>query len=313
MSLDHGPALELASCQFGVVSRIQLLSLGMSEHSIERRVSSGDLMPLHPGVFAVGGTAPSHDRDLMAATVWSTGHLSHRAAAERWQLPIPQSGLIEISTTRALKAPGVIVHRRAPLPQCDLSVVSGIPATAVHRTLLDLGSLLYESSVEIALDDALRRGVVTLPQLRWHLARVGGRGVRGTAKLRRILDARGLIEGTRESPLETITNRLFRGSVLPMPLMQQKIYDGSEFLGRVDFYYPEPDIAIEVLGWKWHHGKRQWEFDMRRRSYLWSRGTVVLEFSWADVTQRPEWVVETIQRSFLLEPRQTGVQKKRTG
>jgi hypothetical protein len=67
----------------------------------------------------------------------------------------------------------LIVHRRPPLPECDLVAVNGLSITAPHWTLLDLGSVVVEAVVEMALDDALKRGLVTYAQLRWHLAKLG--------------------------------------------------------------------------------------------------------------------------------------------
>ena len=45
---------ELASRQHAVVSRRQLLALGLSKDGIAHRVRTGRLHPLHPGVYVVG-------------------------------------------------------------------------------------------------------------------------------------------------------------------------------------------------------------------------------------------------------------------
>jgi hypothetical protein len=255
---------------------------------------------------------------LIGACLWALGHASHRSAAHLLELPGGSGKIMEVSTSRPVTHGGIIVHRRAPLPQCDLSEVDGVPVTAPHRTILDLGAVCSEGIVEAAVDEARRRGLITFAQLRWHLAAAGRRGVRGTAKLRRIMDARGEDKGPRESVLETLAGRLFRNSPLPMPVLQFPIYRAREFLGRCDFAYPDLKIAIEVLGWKWHYGKRQWEQDLRRRTHLVAEGWIVLEFTWDDVVKRPQYVIATIrdaikQRSFLLQPPSGGIQEKRTG
>jgi hypothetical protein len=289
----------LAAMQHGVVGRTQLIAFGMSWRAVDRRLQSGEFRRLLPGVYAFRVTPESYDQLLMAACIWSSGHASHRAAAAKHDLPgMGRARILEISTSRTLSHQGLIVHKRNPLPACDLTRVDGVPVTAAHRTLLDLGAVASEAAVEIALDDALRRGLTSLPQLRWHLANAGGRGVRGTAVIRRILEARREDRGVCHSPLETIARRLFRKSSLPTPVKQYPVTDSGKFLGRVDFAYPDCKIAIEVVGWDFHSGRRRWEKDLRRRTSLESRGWMVLEFTWDEIMNQPDLVIETIHRAL---------------
>jgi hypothetical protein len=313
-----GKALIVAEGNSGVVSREQLTSAGVTRQEFEGLLERGELKRLWPGVYIMGGVPATWRQKILGACHWVMGHASHRSAAHILQLPGGSADVIEVSTCRSIKSSDVVIHRRAPLPQCDLTIVEGVPVTAPHRTILDLGAVASEATVEMAVDEALRRGDITMPQLRWHLGAVGKRGVRGTAKLRRILEARSQLKGPRTSPLETIASRLFGKSTLPWPVLQFPVSRGAEFLGRCDFAYPQLKIAIEVLGWKWHFGKRQWELDLRRRTHLVAAGWIVLEFTWDDVVKRPRYVIETIrdaikQRSFLLSTSGRGIEEKRTG
>src|SRR3954467_4306351 len=62
----------LADVQHGVVTRSQLLALGLSSAAIGRRVEAGRLHVLHPGVYAVGDRAlPPLGR--LAAAVYASG------------------------------------------------------------------------------------------------------------------------------------------------------------------------------------------------------------------------------------------------
>jgi hypothetical protein len=47
-----------ASGRHGVLGRDELLSLGMTGNSIEHRLKTGRLFPMHRGVYLVGHTAP---------------------------------------------------------------------------------------------------------------------------------------------------------------------------------------------------------------------------------------------------------------
>jgi Protein of unknown function (DUF559) len=289
---------EIARPQHGATARYQLLSAGISARAIDHRVATGKLVRLHPGVFVVAGAPTSRETKLVAACLWAKGHGSHRTAAAVLEMPGGRFEPLEVSTNQSSSCPGLILHRRPPLPECDLIVVNGLTITAPHRTLLDLGSVVPESVVEMALDDALKKGFVTYSQLRWHVAKVGGRGIRGIAKLRRILNAREVDKGKRESPLETLAGRLFRNSPLPWPQLQYEVWDRSEHLGRIDFAYPQWTLGLEMLGWDPHSGKINWEKDLRRRTYLQSHGWLILEFTWNDVTKRRDYVIETIQRAI---------------
>jgi hypothetical protein len=67
-SADHDIAA-LAAGQGGVVSRVQLLALGLAPSAIDRRLAGGRLhgVPGHRGVFMVGHTARSPRTMLWAA------------------------------------------------------------------------------------------------------------------------------------------------------------------------------------------------------------------------------------------------------
>src|SRR4051812_19124047 len=78
----------LASRQHGVVSRVQLRALGLSDDAIDRRLAAGRLHAVHRGVYAVGHSVLAR-RGLWLAAVLACGPgavLSHAAAAALWEL-----------------------------------------------------------------------------------------------------------------------------------------------------------------------------------------------------------------------------------
>ncbi|MFP5298696.1 MAG: hypothetical protein ACLGHL_06900, partial [Actinomycetota bacterium] len=68
--------------------------------------------------------------------------------------------------------------------------LGSIPVTGSARTILDLAGVLDADSTEAALEDALRRGHVSLKRLRLELERKTARGVSGSARLRELLAQR---------------------------------------------------------------------------------------------------------------------------
>src|SRR4051812_36468035 len=62
--------LALAETQYGVISRVQLLALEFTEHQIDRRVRTGALVRMFPGVYRVAGTPVSGRQRAFAAILW---------------------------------------------------------------------------------------------------------------------------------------------------------------------------------------------------------------------------------------------------
>jgi hypothetical protein len=54
-----------------------------------------------------------------------------------------------------------VVHETKALEGTDIADAGGIPVTTPERTLLDLGAVCHASVVEMALDAAEHRGLVT--------------------------------------------------------------------------------------------------------------------------------------------------------
>jgi hypothetical protein len=126
----------------------------------------------------------------------------------------------------------------------DLTVVDAIPVTTPVRTLLDLAAIPPADGVEEALDDALRRGLVTVRRLQWRLEELGRRP--GVTTMRRLIETRSHLAETPESILETRFLRLLRRRGLPEPIAQYRIRDGGRLVAIVDFAYPERMLAVEL-------------------------------------------------------------------
>ena len=192
---------------------------------------------------------------------------------------------------------GVLVHRTRSLPACDVAVVCRIPSTNASRTLLDLGAVVDEEILELALEDALRRGLTSLPRLEWRISQLCKKGRAGCLPLRRLLDERRANAPT-ESALETKLARLIRKSDLPQPDRQYQVPAPSGQVMRVDFAYPREKVAVEADGYRWHSGRRDWERELRRRNDLQGRGWAVLHVTSADLRNSPDTVLENIRAAL---------------
>ena len=78
--------------------------------------------------------------------------------------------------------------------------VQGIPVTTPERTLLDCASILPAIVVAKAVESAIRKRLTTTDRINEVLAAKGGRGVRGTRKLRWIVSQRVADTATGRAP-----------------------------------------------------------------------------------------------------------------
>ena len=295
----EGECFRLAWKQHGVVSREQVVRLGLSERWVDRRVADGRLIRLHPGVYVIAGAPSSWLQSVMGACLWagSGAAASHRSAAAIWQLDGARERTVEITSSRHLRSRRVKVHRR-PLEDWEITKRQCVPVTKVERTLLDLGSCVSAMALEIALDSALRRHLTAVPRLHAHLIEMARNGVPGTRALRRLLQERDPSIPPRESPLETRLGRLLREWRLPAPAAQFIVRSGNRFVARLDFAYPEKRLAIEADGYEFHQGRLRWKRDLKRRNDLTSLRWRVLSFTKEDLTALRDATRQTVLDAY---------------
>ena len=164
---------EIARRQHGIVSIGQLRAIGISEDAAAGRARAGRLHRIHRGVYAVGHRAQSRKARWMAVVLacgtgggtpdragqggrseaegfsgptmpvleyWGAA-LSHRSAAELWELLPARDGPVDVSVAgdggRARRT-GIRLHRSLTLLPASVTLRSGIPVTAPARTIADL-------------------------------------------------------------------------------------------------------------------------------------------------------------------------------
>ena len=278
----------MAAKQHGVVSRRQLLELGLSRRAIEHRLARGRLHLVRRGVYAVGRREISRHGGWMAAilAVGPQAVLSHRSAGAL--LGICSEGRhveVSASSSSPTRHRGIRLHRRTTLSEADHTRHGGIPVTTPLVTLLDLATTLDDSSLERAVGEADKLGHVDPDTLRARLEDHAGRP--GVGRLRALLD-RDRFRLT-DSELERRFLALARASGLPLPLTQQWL---NGF--RVDFYWPDLGLVVETDGLRYHRTPAQQARDGRRDQAHASAGLMPLRFSHAQVRYAPEEVRGTL-------------------
>ncbi len=250
--MDEHRAVELAARQHALITYGQARRLGLSARQIEHQLVRRFLASVHEGVYRFTSAAPSRNQRMLAAclAVGRPSAASHRSAATVHGIWSVSDDMVEITVGRD-RSPdlvGVTVHRIADLSDRWIVEVDGVPVTTSARTLVDLGAVLPLGSVGRALDRAIGRKLVTLVEVRAALDAVARKGRAGVGTIRGLLDERGgLVQAT--SVLEARMAVLLRIHGVPMPVREHTVLDEhGQFVGRVDFAYPELRYAIEVDG-----------------------------------------------------------------
>jgi predicted transcriptional regulator of viral defense system len=245
---------------------------GFTEAQIVYRKESRRWLHQHLGAYYMAGAPPSWRGDLLAAC-WAGGFravASHRSAAALWNLAGGRRSMQEITCPRWRRArhAGLVVHETKAFDSVDATVIEGIPVTTPERTLLDLGAVCHVSIVEMALDAAEKRALVTLDSVRAAVRRLGRSGRNGVGTLRRLLDARSPDRKPTESEMETLMLQVIRRNGLPEPVTQFEIRRAGRFVARVDAAYPEWHIAIEYDSYEYHAGRKAHDKDNARRNLI---------------------------------------------
>jgi len=154
----------LAEQQYGLITRAQAIECGVSASAVARRVVSGHWVIVHPGVYRYAGTPVTARQRSFAATMWSSGVVSHNTAGRLMRLEaIRADGLhLTVGATKGLLHPDITIHRTTALPDVDKRFVDGIPCTSATRTLIDLAPALDDDAFEAAFESARRMGLTTL-------------------------------------------------------------------------------------------------------------------------------------------------------
>jgi hypothetical protein len=288
VSRDRDPALAAFAADHHSVFTLEHTRLaGFSRKEREHRVATGQWVILHEDVYVIAGATRSWTGNLLAAC-WAGGFravASHRSAAALWNLAGGRRSLQEITCPRWRRArhDGLVVHESNAFDPVDVTVIEGIPVTKPERTLLDLGAVCHESVVEMALDAAEKRELVSLESVRAAVRRLGRSGRNGVGTLRRLLDTRSADRRPPESEMETLMLQVVRRNGLPEPITQFEIRRAGRFVARVDAAYPEWHIAIEYDSYEYHVGRKAHDKDNARRNRILGAGWLPVTATAADL------------------------------
>ncbi len=279
----------LAERQSGVVAAGQLKRIGLGEARIARWERAGHLHRVHRGVYAVGHRALAVEGRLAAALLYTGpgAMLSHITAAWWWGVWRMEPRVIHVSTDRRRKSTtDVRVHGQRAVQRTHHR---HLPVTTVAQVLLDLAALAGPRDVRKALAEAEYQGLVDLHAVEAET----GRGRPGSGTLREALARHRPQLAHTLSALEDRFLELCDAHDIPLPQVNAKVQGLI-----VDALWPVERVIVELDGHRAHAAPSAVERDRRRELKLRAAGLLVLRYTWAQVTERPELVATDLKAAL---------------
>jgi hypothetical protein len=287
---------ELLDRQHSVVSRGQLLGLGMKDNVMQWRVrAGGPWQALLPGVYLGLTGTPSLPQKEMAALLYAgprslvTGPVALMHYGLRSPVAVEMVDVLVPMGRRRNDIGFVRLHRTARMP--DRIFSSGpVRLVEVARAVADTVRLLGDvRDVRAVIADAVQRGRCTVGDLATELR---GGPIRGSATFRSVLEE--VAEGIR-STAEGDLRDLIRAARLPMPLFNASLYVGDVFLARPDAWWPEAGVAAEVDSYEWHLSPADADRTRKRHDLMAAAGIIALHFSPRQIRHERAEVIQLIR------------------
>lgn len=282
---------DVARRQAGVISRAQLLALGLTRGQIDRLCRTGRFETVGvAGVYRVAG-APDVEQAAAWVAVLATGApLSFASAARVWGLIVPDDGLIHITRRerRRIDWPsGVRVHRVRLVDDAVTQRV-GLPVTTLEETVLDCAATLPRLHARVLVDRCVQQRLLDRAAVERRLRDQPGRW--GNRQLRALLDTFG--DGAAAESERRLHDLLrSRGISGWVPNYSVRI-SGRRLV--LDVAFPTARLAIEVDGYAYHSAADRFQADRTKQNLLMAAGWRVLRFTWADLEGRPAYVIAQI-------------------
>jgi very-short-patch-repair endonuclease len=302
--------MALAARQHGIVSRAQVLGIGVSAGALGRRVGSPLMRVLHRGVYLVGPILLPQGRAMAAVLACGpVARVSHDSASALWRCLSDRNGFrprreitpsidcsdtVHVTVTRGdHRRRGIRLHRVRSLLPDEVTTLENIPITTPARTLLDLAASLPSRDLERALVESLANRRTSRDEILILTDRHPRHA--GAVRLRALLEA-GEPAHTR-SEAEDRFLALVRDVRLPRPEVNVTI-EGFE----VDCLWRAARLVVEVDGAAFHSTTGRRSADKRRDATLAAAGYRTIRFGWDQLMSEPNLVQVQVAQALARAP-----------
>ncbi len=278
----------IALAHDGVFTAADARAAGLDRAAVARRVASGTWSREARGIYTVADH-PVTERTKVRLAVLRVGpHAVLSGVASVWWQGLADAPprTVTVSVPRGHHRqdhPGVHLRYRR-LDDADVSVRSGLRVTALPLAVLEAS---LEESISV-VDNALLRRRVSMRQLRDATARQTG--TPDAPGLRRVLDALG--SGARSEAERRAV------SILEKAGIEGWIANHPTEGYSADLAFPGRHLIVEIDGFAHHRDADAFQYDRKRRNDLLAAGWTVLNFTWADITERSDDVATRIRSAL---------------
>lgn len=180
----------------------------------------------------------------------------------------------------------------ASLELIDRCIVQDLAATSPTRTI-DLARTDPNGAITAAIDSAIRDLGTSEDFLHRRIAALRSSGRFGIPRLLAIIDGCEASRGG-QSWLERRFLEMISEAGLPRPQTQVVMSKARNKLIRVDCWFPEQQVVVELLGYRWHRTELQMVRDVERMNRLALEGVAVVQFTYSHVAGAPDYLLETL-------------------
>lgn len=290
-------AYALARQQDGVILDEQVLSLGVARRTLQRRIREGAWIRLRRGVLVTPGTpinriTRSRGLILLHPSLIITGPAAGDFLGEGpWQLGVTgrlpwvaheHGRQVRMAGVKAIPHPGIVPRRSNRQLATDLCLLSDIirftsPQRARHVALAALQQRLVTLSDLLSEADKLRLATGHSQFMRV-LGEVGnGAHAESEFQFHGLLQNHGFADWEANYPV--------------------RLPDGR--LAYIDVAFPDAKVAVEIDGYRYHSDRAAFEHDRFRGNELLQLGWRVLRFTWQQLTNDPQYVVNRLRQVLL--------------
>lgn len=237
-----------------------------------------------------------------ALTALPGSALSHQSGAQVLAMSVAARRIhLSIQRGGSRRAPGSVLHQTT-LDPCDIVHRRGFRVTTPERTLVDLGATLGRDELQRVIEEQLIKRATTFDRVEQTFVRVAAGGRTGIARTRAVLAA---LDGKppNESELEARFQRLLDRRRLPVPIRQATLQWSSTEKGRVDCWYPEAKLIIELDGRTFHARLAAFERDRRRDQLALVNDLRTVRFTHHQITDDPADVAAVVRALLGIDQR----------
>lgn len=295
---DQARLSRIVDDQYGVVSRAQALSVGMSRGAIGHMLrDGGPWRKIVPGVYSTTTGTVTPDQRAVAALLHA-GPLSvitGPVAVRRHRLTCAGLNEIDVLVPREVRVQSTDFVRIVHTSRMPAFYATGpIRFAELPRAVCDAARYMTRpGDVRAVVAEAIQKGRCDLGSL---ISDMNSGPSRGSRMLRQALSE--VRDGVR-SAAEADLRNLIRHSDIEEPMYNPELYTAEgEFLGKPDAWWPRAGVAAEIDSRQYHFSGESYEGTMLRHNGVTAHLISVLHIPPGTLKREPATILRDIRKAL---------------